>query len=202
MNFTDTEMKTLQDALDTWGTSEQKAMAVGEIGEFLSLFGRSAQGRDTAEQWHDEIADVLIMMEQMAFMHDYDAVMLRKTQKMERLAKRLADSHEAQNAITNATLAATMTVAARDNKQNNTHEDSFPIGQPVRIVHNNTEVYGNITGHKGGQLVVTTPYGTEITVGMIWVKPLHTEHEFSEMDRHIAEAKQAAVLLSQLREQN
>lgn len=96
MNFTEKESAVLDDALKTWGLEEQKAMAIGEIGEFLLLFGRVAQGRDTPEEWHSEIADVQIMMEQMAKIHGYEAVAKCKAEKMERLAKRLNDAHVAE----------------------------------------------------------------------------------------------------------
>ena len=53
-------------ALGAWGIAVQERVAIGEIGELLTLVGRSAQHRDTPEQWTDEIADVIIMCHQLA----------------------------------------------------------------------------------------------------------------------------------------
>ena len=61
-------------ATQTWGHAEQEAVAIGELGELLTLFGRRKQKRDSPEQWRDEIADGIIMMRQMAHMHGVDAV--------------------------------------------------------------------------------------------------------------------------------
>ena len=36
------------------------SIAVGEIGELLTLVGRSMQGRDRLEEWVDELADVTL----------------------------------------------------------------------------------------------------------------------------------------------
>lgn len=55
-----------QKAQKHWGSYAQKQMLIGEIGELLTLFGRSAQGRDTKQQWVEETADVFIMLFQLA----------------------------------------------------------------------------------------------------------------------------------------
>lgn len=38
------------------------SMMVGEIGELLTLVGRSVQGRDQLEDWVDELADVYLQV--------------------------------------------------------------------------------------------------------------------------------------------
>ena len=38
------------------------SMMVGEIGELLTLVGRSMQGRDQLEDWVDELADVYLQV--------------------------------------------------------------------------------------------------------------------------------------------
>ena len=78
------------EATRLWGTEAQEAVAIGEIGELLTMFGRRAQKRDTPEQWVDEIADVLMMANQLAIIHGKDAVEERLAQKVEKLRFRLA----------------------------------------------------------------------------------------------------------------
>lgn len=90
MKFTSDQNITLQNALDTWGERDQKAMAIGEVGEYLSLVGRQAQNRASNEDWISEIADVIIMMEQMAKLYGYNKVQEMVDYKMHRLAGKLA----------------------------------------------------------------------------------------------------------------
>lgn len=89
MNFSDQHHKILQKALDVWGEHTQYSMAVGELGELLTLYGRRVQGRDVEEDWISEIADVIIILEQLARMHGYDKVCQKIEYKMERLSNRL-----------------------------------------------------------------------------------------------------------------
>ena len=76
-------------ATEVWGQDAQEAVCIGELGEFLTLFGRRAQDRDTHAQWIDEIADIIIMAHQMANIHDREAVETRIAQKLARLKDRL-----------------------------------------------------------------------------------------------------------------
>lgn len=90
------DLNTLCDeALSVWGREAQEAVAIGEIGELLTLFGKRAQRRDKPEQWIDEIADVTIILRQLAFLHGVDAVEARIQQKLKRLEARLHMPHEA-----------------------------------------------------------------------------------------------------------
>lgn len=89
MIFSEQHNKILDAAIDVWGVSDQKAMAVGECGEYLSLVGKEAQGRATEDDWISEIVDVMIMMEQMARMRDYEKVRQVFNYKMSRLKERL-----------------------------------------------------------------------------------------------------------------
>lgn len=93
MNFSDEQNNILQKAIDTWGEEAQNSMVIGELGELLTLYGRKAQGRDTEEDWISEIADVLIIVEQLARMHGYDRVRQMIDTKMDRLNNRLSKYH-------------------------------------------------------------------------------------------------------------
>lgn len=82
--------KVCAEATRVWGVEAQEAVAVGELGELLTMFGRRAQKRDTPEQWVDEIADVLLMTSQLALIHGKAAVESRLQVKVEKLRGRLA----------------------------------------------------------------------------------------------------------------
>jgi hypothetical protein len=79
----------LQAAIDTWGVNSQMMMAFGECGEFVALAGRHVQGRLTPEAIIDEIADVTIMMRQMAKIYGLRAVEQRIEYKLLRLQLRI-----------------------------------------------------------------------------------------------------------------
>ena len=89
MRFNQEQFETLRQARARWGDEEQMQMAVGEIGELLTLFGRRVQGRDTDADWITEIADCMVMLEQLALMYGYSKVENMVGTKMERLRKRV-----------------------------------------------------------------------------------------------------------------
>jgi NTP pyrophosphatase (non-canonical NTP hydrolase) len=84
--------KLFQKAIDTWGIESQKMMAVGECGEFLAEFGRTAQGRSSPEKMIDEIADVIIMLNQCALIYGEDAVRARILYKIDKITQKLNKS--------------------------------------------------------------------------------------------------------------
>lgn len=77
------------DATIVWGQEVQEKIAIGEIGELLTLFGRREQRRDTEEQWVDEIADGIIMLHQLAHLHNISAVEHRIAAKVLKLEQRI-----------------------------------------------------------------------------------------------------------------
>ena len=77
-------------ALDTWGPDAQTLMIFEEMSELQKELCKHARGKDNLEAIADEIADVLIMLEQMMILHDCgQSVMEHKTAKLKRLAGRL-----------------------------------------------------------------------------------------------------------------
>lgn len=76
-------------ACTVWSAQSQEDVAIGEIGELLTLFGRRAAKRDTHEEWVDEIADVIIMMHQLAFLRGRGDVSARIAEKIGRITARL-----------------------------------------------------------------------------------------------------------------
>jgi len=68
-------------AVSVKGHKSQEMAFIGELGELLTLFGRRNSGRDTPEQWIDEITDGVIMIHQLAHMHGMRAVEKRLAEK-------------------------------------------------------------------------------------------------------------------------
>lgn len=85
----DEHKKLFEKALRCWGAEAQKMMAVGECGEFLAEFGRTVQGRSSPENMIDEIADVIIMMNQMSLLYGEDAVRKRILYKIQKITNKL-----------------------------------------------------------------------------------------------------------------
>ena len=77
-------------ALTTWGPDAQTLMVFEEMSELQKELCKHARGKDSREAIADEIADVLIMLEQMMILHDCgQAVKEHKAAKLKRLASRL-----------------------------------------------------------------------------------------------------------------
>jgi NTP pyrophosphatase (non-canonical NTP hydrolase) len=87
--MTEAQLETLRRAIRVWGVDSQEQMLIGEIGELLTLFGRRAQGRVIDSEMVDEIADVTIMITQMAQMYGPEQVEERIAFKLDRLNARL-----------------------------------------------------------------------------------------------------------------
>lgn len=89
-------------ALSSYGIDAQKWMLVEECGELLNAIAKLKRGRSTKEEIVTELADVHIMVEQMAFFFGWDEFKAEKERKLERLKSRLentgkdhsADKHE------------------------------------------------------------------------------------------------------------
>lgn len=76
-------------ALLTFGHSPQKMMAIEECAEFINAIAKEKRGRAGREEIISEIADVMIMMEQMAVIYGQDAVEKEKSRKLARLEERI-----------------------------------------------------------------------------------------------------------------
>lgn len=83
-------------ATETWGERAQTDVAIGEIGEFLANIGRRAQGRANMTELVDEVADVSVMMRQMAIIYGKDDVEERIAFKFGRLLGKLPRNNFSQ----------------------------------------------------------------------------------------------------------
>lgn len=84
------EHEVLQKAIDTWGILSQVMMVFEECGELISILAKAHRGRaENNAAIITEIADVSIMVEQMALYFGYDEYLAERERKLERLKERL-----------------------------------------------------------------------------------------------------------------
>ena len=77
-------------ALDTFGTEAQTKMLFEEMGELMSAICKHSRGRDEVAHIAEEIADVHIMLDQMAVLFNCEAEVERqKRYKLKRLEQRI-----------------------------------------------------------------------------------------------------------------
>lgn len=79
-------------ALETWGPDAQTLMVFEEMSELQKELCKYARGKDNRLAIAEEIADVMIMLEQMALLHECEADVNRFIdEKVERLSRRLQE---------------------------------------------------------------------------------------------------------------
>lgn len=76
-------------ALVKWGDLAQKTVAIEECAEFINECAKDHRKRTSNEKMIDEIADVIIMMNQMALLYGLDSVKERIKVKIDKIKKRL-----------------------------------------------------------------------------------------------------------------
>lgn len=80
----------LRRALEHYGGREQHDKATEEMGELTVALARYRDGRGSAEQVIDELADVAVMIAQLAELYGREAVDERIGHKLARLKRRIA----------------------------------------------------------------------------------------------------------------
>lgn len=78
-----------QKALSKWGEEPQLNMVYEEIGELLTALSRFKRGRANHSDIMTELADVSIMVEQIATLMNYEDFETEKDYKLTRLEERL-----------------------------------------------------------------------------------------------------------------
>ena len=89
MNLTGEQEELLRLAIEKWGKEAQIRMAVEECGELLSALMKLYRSRVTEEDVIDEVADNILMNEQLAMIYGKDKVLARIKFKMDRVKTRL-----------------------------------------------------------------------------------------------------------------
>ncbi|MBR4533909.1 MAG: hypothetical protein IKO85_05130 [Bacteroidaceae bacterium] len=83
--------KIYNEAIKRYGIRNQKFMVMEECGELLNVLAKSNRSRVTIPEIITELADVSIMVEQMAFFYGWDEYLAEKVRKLERLQERLLE---------------------------------------------------------------------------------------------------------------
>lgn len=76
-------------AIESWGVPNQVFMVMEETGEMLNALAKMNRKRSTEEEIVTELADVWILMEQMAVVFGWDKFQEQKEYKLARLKERL-----------------------------------------------------------------------------------------------------------------
>ncbi len=76
-------------AIQKWGGKFQGEMAIEECAEFITAIRHFDRDKATADDVIEEIADVQIMMEQMAILFGQKKVRAAKRKKLHRLKNRM-----------------------------------------------------------------------------------------------------------------
>ena len=79
-------------AIELWGVPAQVMMVMEETGELLSALGKFDRRRASEADVITELADVAILVEQMAIVFGLDDFKKEKERKLERLKERLDKS--------------------------------------------------------------------------------------------------------------
>ncbi len=85
----ETEKDILKLAIAKYGIEAQKTMAIEECSELINVLAKECRRRVSDEEIVTEIADVMIMCEQLALIYGENAVESEKEYKLTRLAKRM-----------------------------------------------------------------------------------------------------------------
>lgn len=78
-----------KEAIETFGIEAQKRMLIEECGELLTAIAQEFRNRTNKEDIITELADVSIMVEQMAIAYGYDDFQTEQNIKLLRLKERI-----------------------------------------------------------------------------------------------------------------
>lgn len=84
-----TRIELYKQAIDQWGINAQTLMVIEETGELLNALAKHSRSRSSVEDIITELADVSIMVEQMATYFGWRSYIGERERKLERLRERL-----------------------------------------------------------------------------------------------------------------
>ena len=87
-------VKLYKSAIESWGLDKQVLMVMEESGEMLNALAKHSRGRSTNKEIVTELADVWILMEQMAVAFGWDEFQAEKEYKLQRLKERLLSKYK------------------------------------------------------------------------------------------------------------
>lgn len=83
------DLEIYKKALSTYGINKQEWMLVEECGELLNALAKFDRARGSIEELNTELADVSIMVEQIAMFYGWEEFLKERERKIERLKNRL-----------------------------------------------------------------------------------------------------------------
>lgn len=86
---TNKDLKIYDKALSSYGIDAQKWMLVEECGELLNALAKHIRGRGSFDELNTELADVSIMVEQIAYFYGWEEFIEERARKIQRLKSRL-----------------------------------------------------------------------------------------------------------------
>lgn len=87
-----TQEEIYKEAIATYGVESQRKMAIEEMSELTNALMKFERGRNTVEDIVEEIADVIIMMNQLAIIYGQKSVNHQIEYKTQRLKRRLDET--------------------------------------------------------------------------------------------------------------
>jgi NTP pyrophosphatase (non-canonical NTP hydrolase) len=86
-------MNVLEKAISKWGKDLQQVVALEELSELQKEITKAMRGKGNTERMIEEIADVLIMIEQLKIIHNISdhEVEYTKDRKLQRLERLLSE---------------------------------------------------------------------------------------------------------------
>lgn len=88
----DEKRSIFNDAINKWGFVNQVFMVMEECGELLNVLAKAKRNRASCAEIITELADVSIMIEQMAVFYGENDFAIEKERKLQRLKKQLDNS--------------------------------------------------------------------------------------------------------------
>ena len=90
------ERRILQSAVITYGQNAQILMCIEECAELTNALAKIPRNRVTEDEIITEIADVSIMIDQLAMMFGEDKVFKERQRKIQRLKMRLSEARKGE----------------------------------------------------------------------------------------------------------
>lgn len=92
-----TEIEIYKAALEKWGEASQTLMVFEEMSELQKELCKSLRGRQNKDAIAEEIADVLITLNQMVILHDCEKEVEEwKARKLRRLEERILEAEDGE----------------------------------------------------------------------------------------------------------
>ena len=83
------DIELFQNAIDKFGIDAQKKMAIEECAELINALAKDYRGRSTVDDIVTELADVSIMVDQLALYYGYNNFINERNKKIIKLNDRL-----------------------------------------------------------------------------------------------------------------